>query len=127
MQSNVAQERRRQLSLTQERLKELLHYDPGTGRFRWRVQQGNRGPKGEAGTTNPSGYCKIRVDGVTHSAHRLAWLYVYGKQPTSDIDHKKGNPTDNRIANLQDRTRTEHVWCTVARNASATTGAAGDG
>jgi HNH endonuclease/AP2 domain len=123
MQCNVARERRRQLSLTQERLKELLHYSPSTGRFSWRVQQGNRAPSGEAGTMNPSGYCKIRVDRVTHSAHRLAWLYVHGEHPTGDIDHKNGNPADNRIANLQDRPRTEHVWRTVARNASAATGA----
>jgi hypothetical protein len=56
MQSRVTQERRRQLSLTKERLKEVLRYLPTTGRFRWRVRHGTRGPGSEAGTLRPSGY-----------------------------------------------------------------------
>ena len=102
MQSSVAQERRKQtLSLTQERLKELLKYFPRTGRFRWRV----RGPRGEpvgreAGTRH-GGYRSIGIDGVRHYEHRLAWLYVHGEHPTGDIDHDNGNPADNRISNLK--------------------------
>ena len=57
MQSSVAQERRRQFSLTQERLKEVLQYFPTTGRFRWLVRQapwtgdGKRGLDATAGIT----------------------------------------------------------------------------
>ena len=97
MQSSVAQERRRQLSLTQERLKQVLQYFPTTGRFCWRMRE-TRGKRSEAGTLRPNGYRRIQVDGVFHYSHRLAWLHVHGEHPTGEIDHKIGNPADNRIA-----------------------------
>ena len=122
MRSSVAQERRKQLSLTQERLKEVLEYFPTTGRFRWRVRQGPWGPGREAGTLCPSGYVSIQIDGVRHSSHRLAWLYVHGEHPTGDIDHDNGNPADNRIVNLEHCPRRKNIWKAVRRNASPFTG-----
>ena len=76
MQSSVAQRRRRQLSLTEERLKEVLEYFPTSGRFRWRMRQGTMNPRGEAGTLMSSGYYRIQVDGVPHYSHRLAWIRI---------------------------------------------------
>jgi HNH endonuclease/AP2 domain len=122
MQGNAAQKRRRQLSLTQERLKEVLRYFPTTGRFRWRVRQGARGPGSEAGTLRSHGYYSITVDGVPHYSHRLAWLHVHGEHPTGEIDHKNQNPADNRIANLQHLPHPVHVWHAVMRHMSPTTG-----
>jgi len=121
MQSSVAQERRRQLSLTQERLKQVLQYFPTTGRFRWRLRQ-TRGERSEAGTLRPNGYRRIQVDGVFHYSHRLAWLHVHGEHPTGEIDHKNGNPADNRIANLRHCPHPENVWHAVTRHMSGATG-----
>jgi len=124
MQSSVAQERRKQLSLTQERLKEVLHYSPMTGRFRWRVQGPRGEPAGrEAGTAHPSGYRSIQLDRVRHYSHRLAWLYVHGEHPTGEVDHENGKRVDNRIANLKQCPRSENAWKAVRRNASPLTGA----
>jgi hypothetical protein len=122
MQSSVAQERRRQLRLTQERLKGLLQYFPTTGRFRWRVRHGTVKPRSEAGTMTPGGYHRIRLDGVPHYSHRLAWLYVHGEHPTGEIDHKNGNVADNRIANLERCPHRENIWRAVTRNMSEGTG-----
>ena len=122
MQSSVAQQRRRQLSLTEERLKEVLEYFPTSGRFRWRMRQGTMNPRGEAGTLMSSGYYRIQVDGVPHYSHRLAWLYVHGEHPAGEIDHDNGNPADNRIANLRHLPHPENVWHAVRRNMSASTG-----
>jgi hypothetical protein len=36
-------------------------------------------------------------------AHRLAWLYVYGRHPIGVIDHLNRDRADNRITNLLDR------------------------
>lgn len=89
--------------LTQEGLKELLHYDSETGQFTWNVTLCNRARKGnKAGHIAGRGYLYIGFNGKVYSAHRLAWLYVYGQIPENDIDHINGEKTDNRINNLRD-------------------------
>jgi hypothetical protein len=88
--------------ITQARLQELLRYEPNTGIFTWRVNR-KGGVKAEtaAGHTTPTGYCFIGVEGQLYKAHRLAWLYVYGQFPETNLDHINRNPSDNRIANLR--------------------------
>ena len=121
MQSSVAQERRKQtltLTLTQERLKEVLKYFPRTGRFRWRVPGPRGAPAGREAGTRHGGYRSIRIDGVRHYEHRLAWLYVHGEHPTGDIDHDNGNRADNRISNLRHCPHAENRRKAIRRNAS---------
>lgn len=94
-----------QTTLTAERLRELLDYDPKTGVFRWKGPRRKVKPGQVAGYKNPKNkYIYIRVDFVRHFAHRLAWLYVYGEHPESQIDHINGIRDDNRIANLRPAT-----------------------
>jgi len=92
--------------LTQERLKELLHYDPETGIFTWRATTSNRVKTGDrAGNRNTNGYRRLRIDNVHYLEHRLAWFYLFGEWPKPFIDHINGDPSDNRIANLRVATR----------------------
>ncbi len=97
--------------LTQERLKELLRYDPETGIFTNRVgRQGLRTGAGSvAGTRNSLGYIVIQIDGKKVHAHRLAWMYVYGAWPSKQIDHINRQRDDNRISNLRDVTASENI------------------
>lgn len=89
--------------ISQERLIELLIYDPETGAFTWRTQFNNCVKKGSlAGTLCTSGYVLICLDGRRYKAHRLAWLYVYGRFPSKDIDHINRVRSDNRILNLRE-------------------------
>lgn len=89
--------------LTQERLKEVLDYDPGTGLFRWRSYRCGRALAGAVcGTDNGKGYLTIHIDLVHYKAHRLAWLYVHGVWPEDRIDHINGIKGDNRLANLRE-------------------------
>ena len=89
-------------NLTAARLRELLSYDPETGEFTRLVQTCGRALVGDiAGTAHVRGYRRIRVENVSHMAHRLAWLHVHGEWPTGLIDHIDGNPGNNRIANLR--------------------------
>lgn len=89
--------------LTQERLKEALHYNPETGIFTWLISTSNRAKVGDvAGSYCTHGYRRVRIDGKAHRSHRLAWLYVYGEFPKQDIDHINRVTDDNRIANLRD-------------------------
>jgi hypothetical protein len=96
-------------SLTQERLKELLHYDPETGLFKWLVATSRRIHVGDiAGYARPDGYLFIKVDGFQYMAHRLIWLYVHDNWPVDQIDHINGLRSDNRLCNLREATNPEN-------------------
>jgi hypothetical protein len=90
--------------LKASRLRELLHYDPDTGIFAWRVgRQGT--PQGSiAGNRRRDGRVLIGIDQVRYMAHRLAWLYVTGQFPDTDLDHKDCDPSNNRFDNLRPAT-----------------------
>lgn len=89
-------------ALTAERLREVLHYDPETGVFTWKVRTSNRVKVGdEVGFTLTHGYIGTMLDGRRYKLHRLAWLYVHGVWPDGDIDHKDGIKDNNRISNLR--------------------------
>jgi hypothetical protein len=96
--------------LTAERLRELLHYDPNTGEFRWRVAKKGMYAGTVAGCHNRygDGYRLIGIDGRLYREHRLAWLYMTGAWPTHEIDHINGDRVDNRFCNLQEATPTEN-------------------
>lgn len=89
--------------ITQERLKELLHYDPDTGVFTWIKKPSLRCHDlvGKAAGTLRGGYIYIGIDKTGCYAHRLAWLYMTGKMPDDQIDHKNHEKDDNRWINLR--------------------------
>jgi hypothetical protein len=88
--------------LSADRLRELLHYDPETGIFTWKVRAANRITVGQIAGTISEGYVLCRVDGTMYRAHRLAWLYMTGAWPQGEVDHINHCRSDNRIANLRD-------------------------
>jgi hypothetical protein len=97
--------------LTAVRLRRLISYDPTTGEFRWIQPQCSRLYPGDiAGYVHKKcGYRRIRIDDVQFAAHRLAWLYVYGKWPAAYIDHISGDRGNNRIANLREATHAQNM------------------
>ncbi|HAP3219644.1 HNH endonuclease [Escherichia coli] len=96
--------------ITQQRLKEVLLYDELTGKFTWKVKKCQRMNAGDiAGHKSSEGYWVIKVDGKLYKAHRLAWLYMNGSLPKSDIDHINLVRDDNRIANLRLATRSQNI------------------
>ena len=93
-------------TISAERLRSVLHYDPITGAFTWKIRTGPRGkPSAAAGNLNIRGYYEISVDGRKYVSHRLAWLYVHGEWPKGEIDHINGCRNDNRWSNLRDVSR----------------------
>lgn len=95
--------------LIQERLKELLHYDPETGVFTRRRGGGGKRAGSQAGTIN-KGYVMVTVDGRSYTAGRLAWLYMTGKWPKNLIDHRNTLKSDNRWTNLREATKPQNGW-----------------
>jgi hypothetical protein len=89
------------------RLTELLHYTPETGVFTWKVSAGKGAVGKIAGHARGSAHAphyktiEIGINGRNYRAHRLAWLWIHGVLPESEIDHIDGDGTNNRIDNLR--------------------------
>ena len=93
-------------SLTAERVRELLHYDPLTGVFTRRVRTAQRHQVGDRADFlitggNSAGYHRVAVDSERYLAHRVAWLYQFGEWPAKFIDHRSGIKSENFISNLR--------------------------
>ena len=109
------------IKLTQEYLKECLHYDPNTGIFTWKVRPVSHFEDGVrhtvmdicsrwnikhvntiAGSKDSKGYIVITINNKPYKAHRLSWLYTYGYFPENKIDHFDRDKSNNRIINLRE-------------------------
>lgn len=98
--------------VTQSRVRELLRYDPRTGWFTWQIQSNGRVPAGSrAGTIKKErgNRREIKIDGKLYQASRLAFFYMTGQWPTQDMDHRNGDPEDDRWSNLREASRTQNV------------------
>jgi hypothetical protein len=96
--------------ITPEYVRELLDYDPETGELTWRETKSGRTSK-IAGTVQPchNGYRrKVVIDYGMYMAHRVIWLWMTGKWPRGDIDHKDRNGLNNRWTNLHVVTKAEN-------------------
>lgn len=90
------------MTLTLERLKQVVSYDAETGIFTWLKPTSNRVHAGRAAKPNGRKRVTVRIDGTTYHANRLAWLYMKGGWPVGVVDHADGDPTNNRWQNLRD-------------------------
>jgi len=116
------------MELTAEIARELLTYNPDTGKLFWKerstkyFKNSKKGAKSwnarwagkealTAITRRKSGQIS-RLDGQIltkkYYAHRIAWLIYYGEWPKNQIDHINQDPIDNRIKNLRDVTNAEN-------------------
>ena len=118
-------------ALTQELLKEKLHYDKDTGVFTWLDVKANAGKmRGKvAGCLLTTGYSTIgftlpKANSRRFLAHRLAWLYEHGEFPKGSLDHINHVKTDNRIKNLRIATQKENIrnMSMSSRNTTGHTG-----
>lgn len=100
-------------------LKELVSYEPETGRFFWKFRTpltcsryasfNTRHAGDETGLTkNERGYCLISVKNVKFKAHRVAYALMTGGWPVGEIDHINGDRSDNRWCNLRQVTHREN-------------------
>lgn len=122
---------------TPEELRQLLRYEPETGKLYWRERPlsafsvnakgrawNNRFAGKEAFTASLKGYKVGGFDGKGYRAHRVAWAIYFGKWPADQLDHINGDRSDNRIKNLRNVTNAENARnrCRQGHNNSGHTG-----
>ena len=96
--------------MTLERFKELLHYEPETGHFTWRINSPVATPGFRAGGGHGLGYRSIGLDYKKYLEHILAWFYMTGEWPQGEVDHANGDKADNRWCNLRIATRSQNGY-----------------
>lgn len=93
---------------TPAELRQLLRYEPETGKLYWLPREGmskfNAQFAGhEAFTAKDSrGYGIGTINYGGYYAHRVAWAIYHNAHPEFTIDHIDGNRINNRIINLRD-------------------------
>ena len=95
--------------LTIERLREVLDYNPETGKFRWKKIVGRSNPNLTPKAKSINGYLRIQIDGYLLLQHRLAFFMSTGRWPKGLIDHINRDRSDNRIMNLREVSKSENA------------------
>lgn len=85
--------------MTQDELKECLHYNPETGVFTW-INSRRKDKNGKVAGCVDKGYIIIGINKKLYRAHRLAFLYMTGSIPR-EVDHINGKRGDNSWKNLR--------------------------
>lgn len=90
---------------TQERIKELFHYDPETGVFTHKGKRRDWSKAKKYGRIGAArigslGYALLMIDGSNYIAGPVAWCYMHGEWP-SRLKYISGNKADLRLANLR--------------------------
>jgi hypothetical protein len=115
--------------LTQEEVRRLLDYNPETGELRWKVRRGGKAVAGSLAGKKysflgqgknglgkkftrhyPDKRVEIFVHRKSYRAHRIIWLWMYGKFPTYQIDHIDGDAWNNSLSNLREVTNQQNAF-----------------
>lgn len=99
--------------VTYEEVRRMLDYDPDTGILTWKVERYRKHPGDVAGCifTMKNGYKSVNIslNYKRYLAHRIIWLWMTGKWPIEEIDHKDGNGANNKWGNLREATHNQNA------------------
>jgi len=69
-----------------------------------------------AGTIESNGYARIKLNNIKFFSHVLIWKFHHGVNPKYQIDHIDRCPSNSRIENLRDVTRSDNINNTKVRS-----------
>lgn len=106
-------ERRNRRDFTRAEASQFLSYDPDTGVFSWLVASHGHGGAinvGDVAGTIKDGYRVIILFGRQYRAQHLAWLFMTGEWPPTEVDveHRNRKRADNAWLNLRLATRSQN-------------------
>lgn len=94
---------RRFVKLTYELVRHHFNYNPETGKITWRNPRVGWTPIGSvAGHLDHKGHRIVGIYGKQYRAGRLIWLYMTGKWPSGEIDHKDRVRDNDKWLNLRE-------------------------
>lgn len=89
--------------------KDLLKYNPETGKAYWLKHHKKSWVGKEICTKNSQGYLRVGLNGKRYYLHRVVWYIYYGEEPLH-IDHINGDKSDNRLSNLRSVTNQQNMF-----------------
>ena len=102
-------------------LQRRFNYDPETGVLTYKVPTRQKKAGEVAGHHNwHTGYEEVWIGSRNMVVHRVCWVLHYGKEPDLVLDHINRNPTDNRIENLRDVSRSINALNRGHKNTNST-------
>lgn len=96
-------------NITIARLREAFDYDPETGALKWLISRRGQAKPGDLAGHANHGYWMTKLDQQIMMVHRVGWALTHGRWPNGDIDHIDGNPSNNRLSNLRECSRSENM------------------
>lgn len=101
---------------SQAELKRLFDYDADRGFLIWRNRadcppqwNGKWAGRVAGGVSKSHGHMVLNLGHRLLLIHRVIWKWVTGEDPAFDIDHRDGDPRNNRLANLRVATKHENL------------------
>ena len=92
----------------QDRVRDLFNYDLETGIVTQKIRTSKRVKIGDVVGSRSHGYLRVTIDSRQYKLHRIIWLWMTGRWPDPEIDHKNHIKSDNWWSNLREVTHKEN-------------------